>query len=114
MTDREIYNDALKRYRKTHTDELLTAFDVIVFLARECEESREKIKCMKAYIDGMNTAREPAQEFTTEQASDGGVMTLSTKTATWRLVHECLLSNGYFVCCHFNEDETITIEYFRA
>lgn len=46
-----------------------------------------------------------------------GFMTLSRKTASWKLVAECLLSNGYFVCSHIDDDnngETITIEYWRA
>lgn len=56
-------------------------------------------------------------EFTTEQTSDGGCVTLTTKTANWKLVHECLLSNGYFVCCHIDDEnngDTITIEFWRG
>lgn len=54
--------------------------------------------------------------FTEERTSDGGVMTLMTKPANWRLAHECLLSNGYFVCCHVDDEsngETITIEFWK-
>ena len=55
--------------------------------------------------------------FVEERAADGGVMTLSRKTASWKLVAECLLTNGYFVCCHIDDEnngETITIEFWRA
>ena len=50
-------------------------------------------------------------------STSDGVMTLSRKTANWKLVAECLLSNGNFVCCHIddeNDGETITIEYWSG
>lgn len=57
--------------------------------------------------------------FTEEHTSDGGTMTLATHTDT-NTVQEVLLQNGYFVTSHIDDepskqdDETITIEFWRA
>lgn len=55
--------------------------------------------------------------FTEDRTSDGGTMTLATHTK-YEEVQEILLRNGYFVTSHFDdensEDETITIEFWRA
>lgn len=57
--------------------------------------------------------------FAEERTSDGGTMTLATHTDT-KTVQEVLLQNGYYVCSHIDDetneqdDETITIEFWRA
>lgn len=57
--------------------------------------------------------------FTEDRTSDGGTMTLATHTDT-KTVQEVLLQNGYYVCSHIDDepnkqdDETITIEFWRA
>ena len=53
------------------------------------------------------------QGINAERAADGGIMTISRSTGTWETIAHCLLHNGYFVCCHFDE-KTVTIEYWRA
>lgn len=55
--------------------------------------------------------------FVEERAADGGVMTIK-KSMCYQNIVQILLSNGYFVCCHIDDDdseeETITIEFWRA
>lgn len=123
------YFHAIDRYiaaTNHDSNKPIDTFDVIVFLEKEIEGYRDKIKKKDERINDLIsqrdalfdiTTKKSAQEVTTEQAADGGKMTLTRKTASWTLVTECLLTNGYFVCCHFddeNDGETITIEYWRA
>lgn len=56
---------------------------------------------------------EPAQTFTEEKTSDGGEMTINYSTCYQDIIG-ILLNNDYFVCCHVNDNDTITIEYWRA
>jgi hypothetical protein len=75
-------------------------------------ELRNKYDALCERVEQLGQMVENNMNSTTD-----GVMTLSRKTASWKLVAECLLSNGYFVCSHIdddNNDETITIEYWRA
>ena len=119
MINRDVYLKALDRYIKAtnhDSNKAIDTFDVIVFLEKEIGSYREKIKKQEERMNAMYGAQ-TLVESTTEQAADGGVMTLTRKTANWKLVAECLLTNGYFVCCHIddeNDGETITIEYWRA
>lgn len=142
MLNRDVYLTALDRYIKvTHHDsnKAIDTFDVIVFLQKEIESLRVKNDELKTAIDRNESVTKSVQEMADRwtatskrieqlgrmieddvnvgQIEDGGVMTLTRKTASWKLVAECLLTNGYFVCCHFddkNDGETITIEYWRA
>lgn len=58
-------------------------------------------------------------EFTTEQISDGGCVTIKNANCYQDFIG-ILLANGYFVCSHIDDepneqdDETITIEFWRA
>lgn len=126
MKDIEILRKALERYRNATHENAAFKDNVIIFLEKEIDRYRDKIKKKDERINDLIsrcdalfdiTTKKSAQEVTTEQAADGGIMTLTRKTASWTLVTECLLTNGYFVCCHFddeNDGETITIEYWRA
>ena len=120
MDEIDFYKKAMKRVQSV-LKKPITDITLVAFLEKEIDDYRDKIEHKDSRINELIlqcdalTPKEPAETFTTEQASDGGVMTLSRKTASWKLVTECLLTNGYFVCCHFDdEDEIVTIEYFRA
>lgn len=113
MTDTDILRKALERYRNATANNTAFKDDVIVFLEKEIDSYREKIKRMEQLGDTVQTLT----TFTEERTSDGGTMTLLLNTAKWKLVAECLIENGYFVALHFNdndENETITIEFWRA
>ena len=92
----------------------------IEFLEKELGRCRDTIKKkderineLISQVDAL-TPKEPAQEFTTEQAADGGIMTIKYGTC-YQDIASVLLANGYFVCCHINDDkQTITIEFWRA
>lgn len=105
MLNRDVYLKALDRYIKAtnhDSNKAIDTFDVIVFLEKEINSYRDKIK--------------QHNEVTTEQAADSGVMTIKNATC-YQDILSILLSNGYFVCCHIddeNDGETITIEYWRA
>lgn len=121
MNDKEIYLATKARLCLILRNDNPTPFEMIVELSKENDNYRDKIKEMENRINELIlkcdalTQKEPAVTFTTEHTSDGGTMTVTRNTANWKLVTECLLINGYFVCCHFDDDaETITIEYFRA
>ena len=99
------------------------ALFTVEFLEKELGRCRETIASKNKRINELILQcdalkqKEPAQEITTERAADGGIMTLLTHT-DYEKVQDVLLRNGYFVCSHFDdettEDETITIEYWRA
>lgn len=109
MTDTDILRKALERYRNATANNTAFKDDVIVFLEKEIDSYREKIERMEQFGDTVQTLT----TFAEDRTSDGGTMTLSRTTARWKLVAECLLENGYFVTSHF-DDETITIEFWRA
>lgn len=112
---------ARKRYA-LQTGKLANDMDVIAFLCDEIEYLRDKIKGKdERIIELVSQCDEIMQkkqhkEVTTEQAADSGIMTLVTHSEYER-VQDVLLRNGYFVCSHIddeNDDETITIEYWRG
>ena len=113
MKDIEILRRALERYRNATHENAAFKDNVIIFLEKEIDRYRDKIKKKDERINDLIsrcdalfdiTTKKSAQEVTTEQAADGGIMTLTRKTASWTLVTECLLTNGYFVCCHFDDE----------
>lgn len=72
----------------------------------------ESKKTFSEVLDEIEKAILGQETIVEERTADGGTMTLTRKTANWRLVTECLLVNGYYVCCHFNEDsDTVNIEF---
>lgn len=125
MLNRDVYLTALDRYIKAtnhDSNKAIDTFDVIVFLQKEIDSYRDKIKRMDNRTNELImerdalTQNEPAQTLAMEQAADGGIMTIKNATCYQDIV-SILLSNGYFVCCHIDDEnggETITIEYWRA
>lgn len=113
MTDTDILRKALERYRNATGNNTAFKDDVIIFLEKEIDSYREKIERMEQFGDTVQTLT----TFTEDRTSDGGTMTLATHTK-YEEVQEILLRNGYFVTSHFDdensEDETITIEFWRA
>lgn len=112
---------ARKRYT-LQTGKLANDTDVIAFLCDEIEYLRDKIKGKdERIIELVSQCDEIMQEkrrkeVTTEQAADSGIMTIKNATCYQDIV-SILLSNGYFVCCHFDDEnngETMTIEYWRG
>lgn len=110
---------ARKRYT-LQTGKLANDTDVIAFLCDEIEYLRDKIKGKdERIIELVSQCDEIMQEkrrkeVTTEQAADS--MTIKNATCYQDIV-SILLSNGYFVCCHIddeNDGETMTIEYWRG
>lgn len=131
MTDTEILRKALERYRNATANNTAFKDDVIVFLEKEIDSYREKLERMENNVERMAEKNQrlklrlnaiygvqSAAAITLEErTSDGGTMTLATHTK-YEEVQEILLRNGYFVTSHFedenSEDETITIEFWRA
>lgn len=137
----DVYLTALDRYIKvTHHDsnKAIDTFDVIVFLQREIESLRVKNEELKTAIDRNESVTKSVQEMADRwtatskrieqlgrmiedgvsvgQIEDGGKMTIKN-AACYQDIVSVLLSNGYFVCYHFDDEnngDTITIEYWRA
>lgn len=115
MTDTDILRKALERYRNATANNTAFKDDVIVFLEKEIDSYREKIERMEQLEDNVQILT----TFAEDRTSDGGTMTLATHTDT-KTVQEVLLQNGYFVTSHIDDepnkqdDETITIEFWRA
>ena len=90
----------------------------IEFLEKELRRCRDKIKEKDERINELilqcDALTPKEQEFTTEQDTDGGIMTIKN-AACYQDIVSILLANGYFVCCHIDdENETIAIEFWRA
>lgn len=134
---------ACERYRKMNGGNLIFMSDLVTFLEKQIDELRAKNEELKTAIDRnkkeikinsdfsesvaeavqaivdkldrieQKEIAESAQTFVEEKTSDGGCMTINYSTCYQDIIG-ILLNNDYFVCCHVNDNDTITIEYWRA
>lgn len=89
-------------------------------IAAAAQELSEKHEALAERVEQLfGDTAQTLTTFTEDRTSDGGTMTLATHTNT-KTVQEVLLQNGYFVTSHIDDDpnkqddETITIEFWRA
>ncbi len=66
MTDRDIFLKAVNRAELAYGREVSTD-EIITYLEKEIDKQDYKIKCLKAYVDGVN--ERSAAEFTEEKTA---------------------------------------------
>lgn len=97
---------------KINNDFAESVADAVRYMANKWTETSERIERLGQTIEnGVNVG----------QIEDGGKMTLNRNTTLYTQIVDKLMLNGYYVCTHFDDkldvyedNDTITIEYWRA